>query len=142
MAFETQSVTIGESQFEITQLGAVKGKRVLNRLMKVLAGASSGMLGGKDGGEPDVVAIIEGAVEGLDDDTLDYICQSFGEKTTIVSGNKRQTLVANGNEAGFDLVFAGNYAAMIEWLIVCIRLNYSDFLDGDKLKSLGERLAT
>lgn len=127
-----ETVTIDGDEYEITQLGAIEGRRVLTKLLK-LAGPALGALAGA--GKLDETAIgaaLTSAAEELDEATLDSLCETFGANSTVRNGDRRPKLEA----VVFDNHFAGRYMAMTKWLIACLKLNFADFLEGSTLGNL------
>lgn len=116
MAIETRARAIDGKQYKVTQLGAVQGRKVFTRLLRIIAP----LLAAKDPslGLADVAAHITEA-------DLDALCEVFAAKTMI------PTTMSNGAEvplAGvFDDHFAANYGGMMRWLMFCLEVNFASF---------------
>jgi hypothetical protein len=111
---QVEEKVIGGDTFEVTQLGAISGSKVLVRVLKILGPAFAS----KDVGKMDVGKMFEA----LQEDDLDYLVKAFGPMT-LVKGKGQLSDI-------FDLQFAGKYKDMFTWLFFCLQLNYGDFLKG------------
>lgn len=113
------SHTIGEYNYEISQLGAKDGRLVLARIFrsvgKVVAAASGD-------GTPE--AAIAAFAESLTDADLEFVCDKFAKCTQVGQGDKRIPL-----ESAFDAHFAGKYVDMLKWLWHSLQANFGSFLD-------------
>lgn len=109
---ESKTKTIGNHDYRVTQLGALKGRKVLTRLFKVIG--------------PVVAAAVSGgqnlahALDGVDEDTVEYLCDAFAARTEV-DGVALDKV--------FEIHFAGNYAEMVKWLAFCVEFNFASFLD-------------
>lgn len=135
---KVQRVTVDDVTYELTQLGAREGRRVLARLLSV-AGPIVGELAnipslahGKKAGEKGEISevvlarVIQKAAEALDPDTLDYVCDAMMGTCGIVAGGASVVKLSQGV---FDLHFAGRYTHQMKWLWACLSFQFSDFLD-------------
>lgn len=113
---KTESKVIGGITFEVTQLGALKASKVFFRLLKVLGPAFAS----KDIGK--LFSLVT-------EDDLDYFINAFSE-TTFVKGAPQASMKNGPLNQTFDFVFVGAMKDMMEWLLFCIQLNFSDFLKG------------
>lgn len=126
MSRPTTDVTIDQYTYHITALPATEGRRLYLALIKVLAPGLERLPSLKDAKSADkVLALVAGALEGLEPHTLDDFCDTFGKSCEVVRGNQRVTL----DPAAFGEHFAGRYTAMTRWLIACVQANkFIDFL--------------
>jgi hypothetical protein len=117
------------SRYELTQLGAIKGRKILAVLTRVL-GKAAGGIGSEDSG-------LGALLESIDEAALTALCDAFGESSRVLldNGNKPQL-----TGVIFDDHFAGNYAGLLLWLAECLRLNFSDFLDESKREQIARQL--
>lgn len=137
---EEQEFEIGGETYVIRQLGAIKGRKVLTRLVRALGGA----IGALASGDGKVTAAVLGqavtqAIEKIDDETMSFLCDAFGDETRIVREDGKRPVLKG---PVFDDQFAGNYSAMLEWLVCCVVVNFPDFLDGAGITNLLARVAT
>lgn len=118
-----ESKEIGGARFEVTQLGATQGNKVLIRLINVMGPL---VTAGKEPGKG-----LGAAMRYLQEDDLDYFCKAFAPVTFV-----------DGRELSreFDLYFAGKYDELFEWLVFCVQLNYGSFLKGQGLANMLGRL--
>lgn len=127
---EEREFEIGGETYIIKPLGAIKGRKVLTRLLRALGGAvSAGELG----------AAVRNALESMDDEMIDFLCEAFGKETRIVRDSGQKPVLQG---PVFDDQFAANYSALLEWLICCVQVNFPDFLEGAGITSLLERVGT
>jgi hypothetical protein len=138
MGLKTETRTIGEHEYETTQLGAVAGREALRRLLKMSTTAFSRAGSAWKGGGPaeNMVAIAQGAmglVQELEGADLDYFCTLFGKNSTVTIGGKHPKVADV-----FDYHFAGNYLEMTLWLAFCAEVNFGGFFKDalTKLNSL------
>lgn len=101
MALETRSKTINDTEYEVRQLDAITGRRVLTRLQR--------------------------AAKSMSDEDMDFLCDSFAPSTCVISTNEKGQRVAPKLSAIFGLHFAGKYDEMTEWLAFCIEVNFGSF---------------
>lgn len=114
MALQQKKKTIGVHTYTHTQLLAGQGRKVLTRLLKLLAGSTT------SGGSVNLAGI----ASMLNDDDLDFLCDVFAEQT-IVSGGPYKS--AQPLKQVFQTHFSGNYGEMINWLKFCVEANFSTF---------------
>lgn len=131
-------VTIDGDEYEINQLGAIAGRRVLTKLLKLAGPALGALAGAGKLDEQAIGAALASAAEELDEATLDNLCETFGEHSTVRMGDGRRPKL---EPVIFDNHFAGRYLAMSKWLAACLKLNFADFLGGFTLGSLSSEKA-
>ena len=119
---ETQSKKIGPRIYRVRQLKATQGRKVLVRLLKSFGPALDSL----DKGKQNVGALLGRVLSELDEETVDYLCDTFAANTEfdLENGN----FIGLGESGQFDLHFAGRYADMTQWLIFCVQVNFADFL--------------
>lgn len=121
MPVEVKSKTIGDCTYRVRQLPAIQGRKVLVRLMKMFGPALESI-----GKNTDVGSMLASALENLDEEVFDSLCDTFAKHTEFE--------LANGNYVGlgepgmFDQHFTGKYGPMIQWLAFCVQVNFADFL--------------
>jgi hypothetical protein len=121
MAIETIDREIHGKTYKITKHGAKEGRKILARLMARL-GKPLASVGSPGGGMASGLAEL---VVGFTPAEVDYFCDVFAPKTMV--DNARLSDV-------FDDHFAGDYDAMLEWLITCVEVNFETFFVGLRAK--------
>lgn len=116
MPLLTESRAIGASTYEVTQMGALQGRKVLTRLLKIV-GPAYAMVSTKG-----VEAALSEVVTNLSEDDTEYFCAAFEPLTTVTVGDKKPRLSGIA-----DIHFAGDYMSLIEWLVFCFEVNFSSF---------------
>lgn len=129
---EASTKRIGETNYKVTQLRAVKGRRLLVKLLKALGPAATAIQDAKDG---NVGALLGKLTGSLDEDLVDELCDTFAGCTEFDLGNGKW--IGLGETGQFDLRFAGKYGDMVKWLTFALEVNYGSFL-GEFLKSGGK----
>lgn len=149
MAIKTERVTVGDAQFEITQLGAEFGRGLYKKFVTAIGPLLRELLSGSgtvidkirkaaaeasgSGGDSTAVAavavqimgpMILRAVEALPDALFNELCVAFAANCTVGAAT-----AANGQRVFMPLAlqfndhFAGDYVAMTAWLGHCVRVN-------------------
>lgn len=121
--FKVEERKIGDSTYKVSQLGAIKGRSVMLRLTKCLGPALVGLASRETlkASIPDLLANMD-----IEEEDLTYFCDSFAEKTFVVTPDGKMPRLDNV----FDLHFAGRYMEMIQWLGFCLEVNYAGFFRG------------
>lgn len=109
MLRETRKRVIGDYEYEVTQLGAIRGSAVFVRVMKLLGPLFA---------SKDQAALFAG----IQEEDVRYLIDAFGPMTLVVGQGQLDKI--------FDLHFAGKYKDMMGWLLFCLEVNYGDFLRG------------
>lgn len=110
---ETKEKDIQGTTYRVTQMDAVKGRKVVARLIKLLSGAA-------EGGDSALAKVFAAITE----DDMDYFCDVFAANTDVgYEGGKWPNL-----KSIFGLHFAGKYGEMMEWLLFCVEVNFGNFL--------------
>lgn len=138
MAIETRDRTISGTAYRLTQLGALEGRTMLVRLVKLLGPGVGSFVGGAGrgalnpaSGADSVLAM--GAGEAihelcarLDATELGQIMDVFAANTTVVISREQEPRLSDV----FDAHFAGRYDAMLQWLRWCLEVNFASFFGG------------
>lgn len=119
---EVRSKEISGVTYEVRQLDAIKGRRVFVRFAKLVAPIATAIKGSTKSGAEDLAGALRELVNAVQEDDLDFFCDSFAPSTCIVDGNKKPEL-----SKSFALHFAGKYHEMIEWLAFCFEVNFGTF---------------
>lgn len=144
---ESQQKRIGDIDYQVTQLPAPAGRRLLVRLYKVLGPALAAALkslpessGGISLGELQTSAIGDAMFElaqSITEDELDHVCNVFASQT-LFSRESGKWLPLKDFE---DSHWSGNYLQMFQWIGFCLEANYSSFLSGaGGLKGLSSQI--
>ena len=125
---ESSTRKIGDTAYRVTQLQAVKGRKLLVKLLKALGPAAEAITDAQSG---NVGALLAKLTENLDETLVDELCDVFAASTEyeLASGK----WVGLGEAGIFGLHFAGKYGEMAKWLAFAVEVNYGSFL-GDLLK--------
>lgn len=152
---KTERKMIGEYEYAVTQLDAVKGSRVFTRLTKILAPAIVGLSSASTqikGTKPADVDDVTGSkmfealgklAENLTEADVDFFRECFAASTDVMitdeqTGKQRSPKLSTI----FGLHFAGKYDEMIEWLVFCFEVNFGSFFVQIGLRAQGSRAAT
>src|SRR4051812_13386961 len=142
MARDAKRVTLGGSQYVITQLGAVAGrglfKKFVTAMGPLLRDAFSGPLLGEiqkqtsglsetTSTEDAVIAmapivgpLLMRAVEDLPQALFEEMCEVFADNCSVMAGSPATPQPLS---VMFDEHFAGNYLAMTGWFVRCLTVN-------------------
>lgn len=142
MARKVKEVTIGETQYRMTQLGGSQGADLWLDLLRVLAGPveafakSRGALEGVD--EESVgLTVVAAGIKALDHATVAKMTAAFQQHTTIrvigPDGGERWPTLSS---AVYDEHFAGNYLELSEWLVQSVVFNFLPFVVDGSLGSV------
>lgn len=125
MTIQTSSIEIDGNKYEITQLGARDGRRMLVRLTNILGPALGNLIKDGGGSSDGVAHAIMSLSSHISEDDVDYVCKTFGKHTEWRNGS--QTITLDDDQQ--DLHFAGRYDSMVRWISECLRINFSPFFD-------------
>lgn len=114
---------IGNHTYEVTQLGAVEGRRVLAKLGQLMGGVVGSLAAG---GKADPVKAFQSFTEALSPESMDYFCDTFTKFTQVHRADGKVLFLKDV----FDDHFADNYAEMVEWLVFCLEVNFASFFGG------------
>jgi hypothetical protein len=121
MKFKIEKKRIGIHTYYVTQLDALRGRREIVRLAKVIGPA----LSVADKGEEAALAKL---VEALSVDEFDHFCEVLSEQT-VVTGGAHGELEPQLSDV-FAEHFAGNYLEMVQWLAFALGVNFGSFFAG------------
>ncbi len=141
MSRKEKSFTIDGEVYTATQLGALEGRKLWLKIVKVLAGPMRQLNEAQNAEGEVVLRAISGVVEGLNDETTEELYEAFGKSCTVRVGERSPNLTG----VIFDNHFAGEYVRMSQWLGQMILFNFASFLgDGatGKLAELTSRAAS
>ena len=108
-------------RFEVTQEGFATGRAIFVRVAKAIGPALALIAEGSGRLAP----ALKSAVEGLNDQDLDYLAEKFGASTRYSTdgGVKWPYLSAADREE----LFGGNLLLFFEWIAFALEVNYADF---------------
>lgn len=118
----SEEKVIGEYTYTVTRLDAVTGIDVLTKLVNVVGPAF----------QDDEFAAFCKSLSGAD---LKYFISKFAAGTTVHGGDIQPDKAPSLLDI-WPIHFAGEYGRMTEWLVFCLRLNFSSFFAG----GLGRKL--
>ena len=119
MAIESRTKSIGSSDYTVEPHGAIKGRALLLRLVKIVGPSLTAV---SQDSIPDAIKSLLG---GLSEEDLTFLCEEFSKKTMVtVDGGELQLSKI------FDQHFVGSYLEMIQWLAWCVEVNFSSFFKG------------
>ena len=114
---------IGTHSYEVTQLGAIEGRRVFARLAQIMGGMVGALAAG---GKPNPVEAFKSFAEALEPEVMDFFCDTFTKVTQVHKPDGKVLFLKDI----FDDHFADNYGEMVEWLTFCLEVNFASFLGG------------
>jgi hypothetical protein len=106
-----QTKRIGEHEYTVTPLGAIRGSQVLVRVLKIVGP----LFTSKD-------------LSALQESDMDYMREVFAPLSTVNIEGKEPLL-----KDVFDAHFVGKYDEMIGWLMFCLEVNFQSILVGKGL---------
>ncbi len=135
MSVQVKKFAIDGVNYELTQLGAKKGRKIWLKLMQIIAPSLRTLGSFKKVDQEAIVIALAAAVENLDADTAEELYIEFGATCTVMlpTGN-----TPNLTEQVFDQHFAGNYIAMSKWLWECVAFNFASFLGDTSIGSMSD----
>lgn len=137
MAVQEKTVTIGDTDYIITQLGAREGRGLWLKVSQVVAaGIREGIKAGDEDSTKFVISSAAGFVENIKPELFEELCETLGKKTQIKQNEKLVQL----SGVIFDQHFAGNYLEMSKWLGHCLMINFANFIDATKLGQILSRV--
>ena len=132
MAKRTEKISIGTTQYTITQLGAVEGRKLYKKLITslgpLLREAFSGIKADNDA-EALVLGLVLRAIEDLPLELFEELCDSFSS-VCIFKTAAMSLAIPLDTQGQFDELFAGDYGTMTSWLMANLKLNFASFLGG------------
>jgi len=128
-----KELTIDGHEYRIRQLGALEGRRLWLKLLRVLAGPLKELaLAGKFD-EVTLTTGIASVVENLDEATAEELYVAFGKNCELRVAGDQGERWPKLDGVVFDTHFAGRYLAMSQWLGECVVFNFAGFFDGTSL---------
>lgn len=124
---ESSTRRIGRYEYKVTQLQAIKGRRLLVKLLKALGPAAEAL---SVSSQDNAGALIGKLTAGLDEALVDELCDTFAARSEFQLENGKWMDLAGQ----FDLHFAGQYGEMAKWLAFAVEVNYGSFL-GELMKN-------
>ena len=134
---ESEKRAIGNTTFEVFQLGSLSARKTLVRLTKAFGpvlGKLLGELGLENGASPEAIkerlsvkvigTLADSLAEHISEADLEYLCETFGKASFYYEGDKRLQLTLERQELLFK---GGNLLTMFKWLAFCLEVNYADF---------------
>jgi hypothetical protein len=132
MALISKSKQIGEHTFTVTQLPARQGAEGLRRLgARVSPLVASLAKEVSSGGDPNsaILGGLAGVVTSLSEQDLSYYIEIFGDSSTVTMEKGAPKV-----KAVFDILFAGKYEDMLEFLLFAFEVNYSGFFQSARAR--------
>lgn len=122
MAFEPQTIKIGEFRYDVTPFHAKKATKVLAELAKLL-GRTIGSFA--DGGVR-AIDVIGDALANIDPDKIQWVLDQLAETTTVTGPDGAGYAL----EKIYDKHFAGERLAdLLEWAKFALEVNYTRFFE-------------
>jgi hypothetical protein len=121
MAITQKQLFLGDYEYRVTALGAIKGRQTLVRLGNIIGP-----------GFRTATSVEKGFINLLADlkpSELDWLCDLFGGETRVTGGEygEAQPLLTG---KVFNEHFSAKYADMFDWLAFCIvEVNFPSFFD-------------
>jgi hypothetical protein len=111
--------SIGAHDYTLQTHGAIKGRAILLRIVRVAGTSLSGLQNTADLGNG-----IAKVLQALSEEDLTYLCDEFSRKTTVKAADGAADIKL---EKVFEVHFACNYFEMCQWLAFCIEVNFGGF---------------
>lgn len=134
MSRKEKTFSISGHQYRATQLGALEGRKLWLKIVKVLAPAMKSLGEAESADGETVIVALAGIIDALDDDTTEKLYETFGATCTVQVGERSPALTG----VIFDDHFAGEYVRMSQWLGQMIIFNFASFLGDGATGKLGE----
>ncbi len=123
---DPQSTTIGAWRYTVKPLPAGAGLALMARLAKMLGAGAAGLLGG-DSTSAAVARAVGSLLERVNPEEVVEIARQLAAATEVSQpGAKAPALLSEV----FDLHFAGDYMALVEWLKFALEVNFGPFVAG------------
>jgi hypothetical protein len=130
MAVKSDTRTIGEHTYRVTQLTALKSRALFVRLVKLLGPAVVTVIGsGVNVNRAQLGGLLSELFTRLSDDELAYFCNVLGACTEVLGPGGA---VVIDSPAMIDVHFAGRLLDMFKWLRFALEVQFSDFLSAAK----------
>lgn len=136
---ETRQKKIGEVEYQVRQLTAPVGRKLLVRLFKVLGPPLSAAFAGLPEGEGGAVSIGDLKTRALADaimlladtiseEELEHIVTVLAESTQYSKEPDKWLSLKTDK----DFHWSGKFLNMFQWIAFCLEVNYADFLGGSE----------
>lgn len=131
---QTQEREIDGHRYQVTQLGATQGRKLLTRLAKALGPALAALVAGSPSdpkaaapaaSRENVGAAIKALAENLREEDLEAVIAALADRTMVQTDPTTDAWVPL--KGVFDAHFAGRYAAMFGWVAFGLEVNFGDF---------------
>lgn len=127
-----ESRSIGAHDYTVQTHGALKGRGILLRIVKVAGTSLSGLQNTADLGNG-----IAKVLQALSEEDFTFLCDEFARKTTVKAADGAADIKL---EKVFEVHFACNYFEMCQWLAFCIEVNFGGFFS-DAAREIGRLVA-
>lgn len=117
---KTEEKAIGNNTYIVTALGALKGREVFVRMVKMLGGAVDSL------DKNNLGEALTKLADRLDEKDLNYLCDILAKNTDVRLPDGRAPRLADV----FDLHFSANYLDMLAWLVFALTVNFESFFRG------------
>lgn len=137
MAAKTRLIKVDDTEYSITQIGAVEGGELFDRLTQelgpaVVEGIRQALTSGGKATESVLAAIIVRAIVSLTPALKNDLRTKFAQLTTIDTGSVALPLCPPDKKLqvgdSFDQHFAGRFPHMNKWLIAAMQWGFAGFL--------------
>jgi hypothetical protein len=151
---EKRTKRIGEHDYEVTQLDAVRGRKVFTRFAKLMMPALTEVASAagevkrrapvartdapaRESMDEIVDSItvekftkaLSHVAERITEEDTDFFCDHFARATCVVMQDDSGRAKSPKLDGIFSLHFAGRYDAMLEWLLFCFEVNFGSFFE-------------
>jgi hypothetical protein len=116
---DPETRVIGGNEYTVHPHGAIKGRSILLRLAKIVGGALTGIT------EANAADKLGDLLGNLTEADLTFLCDEFSAKTLVSVGDGQVQL----NKV-FDAHFQDAYLEMLQWLRMCVEVNFGSFFRG------------
>lgn len=132
MAKRTDTVTVGESIYQITTLDTDVGIDLYDELLHIVGPALQGATGDMDSLEQFGIALLVGSIGSVPRGMLKRLKNLFAPtcKLMVATGGKKLWVELTGDF--IDEQFGASMKHLTAWIIACLRVNFADFLGGSK----------
>lgn len=122
---EPQSTTIGAWRYSVRPLPAGQGLALMARLSKMLGPGVAALVSGDGGGA--IGRALSGLLERVNPEEVVEIARHLAATTEVSQpGGKVPASLAEV----FDVHFAADYMAMMEWMKFALEVNFGPFVEG------------
>lgn len=126
---EPQSTTIGAWTYSVRPLPAGQGLALMARLARMLGPGVAALVSGEGNGA--IARALSGLLERVDPDALVVIARELAATTEVSQPGGRTP--AKLSEV-FDVHFAADYMALMEFLRFALEVNFGPFVEGLRMR--------